>query len=160
MKRLILVLLSTLTFALCGNAQTTDKAVLTTPLSKNWYVQTGLDISLQKPYSYEFADAFKEGASWGLDVALGRWFTPEIGLRVKFNWENGVPLFGWNKANWIAPFFDPGRNMKRGGYIIFGGDLQFDIHNIFFGYNSDRKWNLQVFRRYATTMASNCMISW
>lgn len=147
MKRLILLLLPALAISLSGNAQTTDNAVLATPLSKNWYVQTGIDISLQKPYSYEFSDAFKEGTSWGLDVAIGRWFTPEIGLRVKLNWENGIPLFGWNKANWIAPFYEPGRNMKRGGYLIGGGDLQFDIHNIFFGYNPDRRWNMQVFPR-------------
>ena len=118
MKRLILTLFSVLGFAVCGNAQATDNAVLTAPLKWNWYVQTGLDISLQKPYSYEFSDAFKEGAAWGLGASLGRWFTPEIGLRVRLNWQNGIPLFGWNKANWIAPFYDPGKNMKRGGYIV------------------------------------------
>lgn len=145
MKRLILILLTIL--SLTGYAQTSDNAVLTTPLKRNWFVQTGIDISLQKPYSYEFADAFKEGASWGLDVALGRWFTPEIGLRARLNWENGIPLFGWNKANWIAPFYEPGKNMKRGGYLIGNGDVLFDVHNIFFGYNPDRCWNMQVFPR-------------
>ena len=147
MKRLILTLFSVLALAVYGSAQTTDNAVLTTPLNRNWYVQTGIDISLQKPYSYEFSEAFKEGASWGLNVALGRWFTPEIGLRVRLNWENGIPLFGWNKANWIAPFYEPGKNMKRGGYLIGNGDVQFDIHNIFFGYNPERRWNMQVFPR-------------
>jgi hypothetical protein len=147
MKRLILISLSVLGLAVYGSAQTTDKAVLTTPLKKNWYVQTGIDISLQKPYTYEFAESFKEGSSWGLDVALGRWFTPEIGLRVRLNWENGIPLFGWNKANWIAPFYEPGRNMKRGGYLVGNGDVQFDIHNIFFGYDPNRRWNMQVFPR-------------
>ena len=147
MKRLILTLFSALALAVYGSAQTTDNAVMTTPLNRNWYVQTGIDISLQKPYSYEFSEAFKEGASWGLNVALGRWFTPEIGLRVRLNWENGIPLFGWNKANWIAPFYEPGKNMKRGGYLIGNGDVQFDIHNIFFGYNPERRWNMQVFPR-------------
>ena len=145
MKRLILILLSAL--SLSANAQTTDNAVLMAPLNRNWYVQTGIDISLQKPYSYEFSDAFKEGLSWGIDAAIGRWFTPEIGLRVKVNWENGIPMFGWNKANWIAPFYEPGTNMKRGGYLITNGDLQLDVHNIFFGYNPDRNWNMQVFAR-------------
>lgn len=147
MKRLILIYLSVIGLAMCGYAQTADNAVLTTPLKRNWYVQTGIDISLQKPYTYEFSDAFKNGCSWGLDVAIGRWFTPEIGLRVRLNWENGVPLFGWNKANWLAPFYEPGKNMKRGGYLVSNGDIQFDIHNIFFGYNPDRCWNMQVFPR-------------
>lgn len=147
MKRLIQTLFFVMGLAVCGNAQTTDNAVLTTPLNRNWYVQTGIDISLQKPYTYEFSDAFKEGFSWGVDVALGRWFTPEIGVRVKLNWENGIPLFGWNKANWLAPFYEPGTNMKRCGYLVGNGDLLFDIHNIFFGYNPDRCWNMQVFPR-------------
>ena len=145
MKRLIVILLHV--WCLTAYAQTRDKAVLMAPLNRNWFVQTGIDISLQKPYDYEFADAFKNGSSWGLNVALGRWFTPEIGLRVRLNWENGIPLFGWNKADWIAPFYEPGKNMKRGGYLVGNGDLQFDIHNIFFGYNPDRRWNMQVFGR-------------
>lgn len=145
MKRLIVILFHVWT--LTAYAQKPDNAVLMAPLNRNWFVQTGIDISLQKPYDYEFSDAFKNGSSWGLNVALGRWFTPEIGLRVRLNWENGIPLFGWNKADWIAPFFEPGKNMKRGGYLVGNGDLQFDIHNIFFGYNPDRRWNMQVFGR-------------
>ena len=145
MKRLIVILLHV--WGLTVYAQTADNAVLMAPLSRNWFVQTGIDISLQKPYDYEFSDAFKDGSSWGLNVALGRWFTPEIGLRVRLNWENGIPLFGWNKADWIAPFYEPGKNMKRGGYLVACGDVQFDIHNIFFGYNPDRRWNMQVFPR-------------
>ena len=147
MKRTILTLLAVLAFLVNGYAQSTDHAVLTAPLKKNWYVQTGLDISLQKPYSYEFAESFKNGASWGLTGMIGRWFTPEIGLRMRLNWQNGIPLFGWNKADWLAPFFEPGRNMKRGGYLVLNGDVQFDIHNIFFGYNPKRCWNMQVFPR-------------
>ena len=46
MKRQILLLFSVLGIAVCGNAQTTDNAVLTTPLKHNWYVQTGIDITL------------------------------------------------------------------------------------------------------------------
>lgn len=145
MKRLIVILFHVWT--LTAYAQKPDNAVLMAPLNRNWFVQTGIDISLQKPYDYEFSDAFKNGSSWGLNVALGRWFTPEIGLRVRLNWENGIPLFGWNKADWIAPFYEPGKNMKRGGYLVGNGDLQFDIHNIFFGYNPDRRWNMQVFGR-------------
>ena len=52
MKRLILTLISVLLLSsLCGLAQTTDRAVLRPSLRRNWYVQTGIDISLQKPYS-------------------------------------------------------------------------------------------------------------
>ena len=111
----------------------------------NWYLDAGIDFSLQKPYSYEFSDSYENGRSWGVNAAVGRWFTPEIGTRFKLNWENGIPLFGKNKANWLGPFFEPGKNMERGGYLVVTGDIQFDFHNIFFGYDPDRKWNLQIY---------------
>ena len=147
MKRTIFTFFAALAVLLNGYAESSDNAVLTTPLKKNWYVQTGLDISLQKPYTYEFAESFKNGASWGLTGMIGRWFTPEVGLRVRLNWQNGIPLFGWNRADWIAPFYEPGRNMKRGGYLVGSGDVQLDVHNIFFGYNPKRCWNMQVLPR-------------
>ena len=146
MKRLIFIFCA-LTYTIIGYAQTTEKTVLTTTLKKNWFIQTGIDISLQKPYNHEFSDAFKEGSSWGVDAAFGRWFTPEIGVRAKVNWENGIPLFQKNKANWLAPFYEPGKNMERGGYLTGNADVQFDVHNLFFGYNPKRRWNMQAFLR-------------
>ena len=73
----------------------------------NWYLQTGLDMSLQNPYGYSFSDVFPNGKTFGVDVALGKWFTPEVGVRAKVNWENGIGLFRNDHANWLAPFYKP-----------------------------------------------------
>lgn len=113
----------------------------------NWYVQTGLDMSLQNPYGCNFSKVFPNGKSFGLDIAAGKWFTPELSLRGKFNWENGVGLFRNNHANWLAPFHQGGKNMDQGGYITVVGDIQFDINNLFIGYNVKRIWNIQIYPR-------------
>ena len=42
----------------------------------NWYVQLGLDMSLQNPYGYDLAKVFPNGKTFGVNAAIGRWFTP------------------------------------------------------------------------------------
>lgn len=113
----------------------------------NWYVQVGLDMSLQNPCGYNFAKVFPNGKTFGVNAAVGRWFTPGLGLRGKVNWENGIPLFENGHANWLAPFDQPGVHMDRGGNLTLLGDIQFDIHNLFWGYDAERKWHLQLFPR-------------
>ncbi len=123
----------------------------------NWYVQAGLDMSLQNPYGHDFAKVFPNGKSFGVDVAVGRWFTPEIGLRVKVNWENGLSMLENGHANWLAPFDQPGVNLEKGGYYTFVGDIQFDLHNLLLGYDPNRMWNMQVYPRAGA--AYNCGVS-
>lgn len=113
----------------------------------NWYVQAGLDMSLQNPYGHDFSKVFPNGKTFGVDIAVGRWFTPELGLRLKLNWENSIPLFENGHADWLAPFYQPGVNMDKGGYVTVVGDIQFDLHNLFLGYDPDRVWNMQLYPR-------------
>lgn len=122
-------------------------SVVTNSFWSNWYVQVGLDMSLQNPYGHNFGDVFPNGKTFGVDAALGRWFTPGLGLRGKVNWENGIRLFENDHAAWLAPFYQNGVNMDRGGYLSVVGDIQFDIHNLFYGYDEARLWNFQVFPR-------------
>lgn len=147
MKQFIIALL--LAFLAPGKsaAQLSEHAVAANPFWSNWYVQLGFDMSLQNPYGYSFSDVFPNGKTFGVDAALGRWFTPEIGLRGKINWENGIRLFENGHASWLAPFGRNGENMDKGGYMAVVGDIQFDIHNLFWGYEAYRLWNLQVYPR-------------
>ncbi len=114
---------------------------------ENWFVQFGLDMSLQKPYGYDFSDVFPNGKTFGIDVAVGKWFTPVLGIRGRLNWENGIKLFENDHANWLAPFYEPGVNMDRGGYVAFYGDIMFNLHSLLWGYKQDRIWNLSVYPR-------------
>ena len=114
---------------------------------KHWYVQMGLDMTLQNPYGYNFAHVFPNGKSFGLDLAVGKWFSHQVGVRGKFNWENRLPLLENGHANWLAPFYEPGENRRKGGYIALYGDMLLNMHNFFGTYRVDRKWNLSLYPR-------------
>ena len=144
----VLMMASTMTLYAQPMAKGEERyAVAMADLWDNWYVQVGLDMSLQNPCGYNFAKVFPNGKTFGVNAAVGRWFTPGLRLRGKVNWENGIPLFENGHANWLAPFDQPGVHMDRGGNLTLLGDVQFDIHNLFYGYDAERKWHLQLFPR-------------
>ena len=113
----------------------------------DWFVQLGLDMSLQNPYGYNFSHVFPNGKTFGIDAAAGKWVTPQVGFRGKFNWENGIGLFRNDHANWLAPFNQPGTNMDKGGYIALYGDILLNLHNFFGTYRPDRTWNISAYPR-------------
>jgi len=152
MKKILLILFLTLSSVITSYSQTSteknnDNGVLTNSFWSNWYVQVGLDMSLQNPYRYDFSKVFPKGKTFGLDIAAGKWFSPEIGLRMRVNWENGFPLFKNNHVEWVAPFGRNNTNMDDGGYIAVYGDVQLSLSNIISGYDESRKWNVVVFPR-------------
>jgi hypothetical protein len=106
-----------------------------------------LDMSLQNPYGYNFSHVFPNGKTFGVDVALGKWFTPQVGVRGKVNWENGIKVFENGHANWLAPFDEPGKNIDKGGYIGLYGDVLLNVHNFLTNYNHERAWNLSAYPR-------------
>lgn len=114
---------------------------------KDWFVQVGLDMTLQNPYGYDFSKVFPNGKSFGLDLAVGKWFSHQVGFRAKFNWENKLPLLENEHANWLAPFYEPGVNREKGGYIALYGDVLFNLHNFFGTYRPERKWNASLYPR-------------
>lgn len=123
------------------------RTVRTEGFWENWFVQMGLDMTLQNPYGYDFSKVFPNGKSFGLDVAVGKWFTHQVGVRGKFNWENKLPLLENGHANWLAPFYQPGENRRKGGYIALYGDALLNLHNLFGEYRPERIWNTSLYPR-------------
>ena len=116
-------------------------------IRNDWYVQAGLDMTLQNPYGYNFSNVFPNGKSFGVDVAVGKWFAPEIGGRVKLNWENKVPLLANGHANWLAPFYQPGVNRDKGGYVAAYADLAVSLKQLLSARHVEPKWNVAVYPR-------------
>lgn len=141
-KRISVFLLG---LAFCAGIRAQE--VVTNGFWDNWYVQMGMDMSLQNPYDTDFSKVFPNGKTFGMDVAVGKWFTPLFGLRGKLNWENGIKLLENGHANWLAPFYKPGENIDKGGYIALYGDLQFNLHHLFGGFDADRRWTAILYPR-------------
>ena len=129
------------------DGKATENVLVNDRFWKHWFVQMGLDMTLQNPYGYDLSKVFPNGKSFGLELAVGKWFSHQVGVRGKFNWENALPLLENDHANWLAPFGQPGVNRDKGGYIAVYGDVLVNMHNLFGTYRPDRTWNLSVYPR-------------
>ena len=117
-------------------------AVVENSFWDNWYGQVGVDMSLLFPSHHSIKDVFPNGKCFGMDVAVGKWFSPEFGGSFKVVWNNGILPNDHN--TWLAPYGVPGGNHRHGGYLNFIWDMQFNLHNLIGDYKPGRKWNLIV----------------
>jgi len=112
-------------------------AVVTSSFWDNWFVQMGVDMSLQNPYGCDFTHTFPKGKSYGVDAALGKWFTHQVGFRGKMNVEHA--FLQSDHAVWLKSY--------RNGYLTLQGDVLVDVQNLFGEYQPDKKWSLLVYPR-------------
>ena len=122
--------------------ETDTTAIVTNAFADNWNVQFGVDMTLLNPYGHDFKEVFPNGKAFGIDVALGKWFSPEFGLRAKLKWGNGI--LKNNHALWYRPYGEPDGNHRNGGFVTFVGDVELNLHNLFGTYQPDRVWNAIV----------------
>lgn len=128
-----------------------EKGVVLNTFWDNWFVQTGLGMSLLNPYETDFKNVFPNGSTFGLNVGLGKWFTPEAGVRIGANWQNGIITN--QSASYLASKDNPEGKLDKRGYLAVYADLFFNLHNIIGGYDKNRTWNAIVYPRAG--LASN-----
>ena len=149
MKKL-LITLAFVGLGTAANAQSTQietpskYTVATNSFWSNWYVQFGVDMSVMNPYKSKFfTEDWHNGRTYGIDLAIGKWFTPGIGVRTKVQWENGLFAHAFRNTDHViwAPDF------HKGGYGAAALDVQFNLTNLFKGYDENRIWNLIIYPR-------------
>lgn len=107
-------------------------SVATNSFWANWYVQVGGEFNAaysnqenlgnKNPFSVD-------RGTFGFNVAVGKWFTPVIGIRTKFQ---GL----WSKSVVDA------NNHHAYSYWNIHEDVMFNLSNMFCGYNENRVWNI------------------
>lgn len=127
------------------HAKHSEKAIVLNSFWDNWFIQAGLGMSLLNRFGENFADVFPNGKTFGVNLGLGKWITPDIGIRGGLNWQNGI--VGNNHLSWMDTEGKPGSNHDGGGYVAVYADLFLNLHNLFGGYDRDRVWNAIVFPR-------------
>ena len=141
MKKLLIVL------AMCGlsmgsmaqetTADPVEKySVATNSFWSNWFIQAGADWNAF--YSNEehgqglSRSPFKSfRATPGFSVAIGKWFTPGLGLRTKFS---GV---------WGRTVVDENKHSNHTWTL--NENVLFNLSNMLYGYNPTRVWNFVPF---------------
>lgn len=152
MKKLMMALafvgLCTAANAQCDEfaTPTTNKySVATNSFWSNWFVQVGIDANVVSQYGHGplLKTDWHDGRTYGFDLAVGKWFTPGIGTRLKLNWENGAFYHAFRNLDHVIE----GPDAHKGGYAQLYFDTEFNLSNIFCGYNESRVWNLSFFPR-------------
>ena len=140
MKKLFIVLafagIASTSFA---QEEATEKySVATNSFWSNWFIQAGgtwsawysagehgLDLK-RSPFS-------KFRSNPGVSIAIGKWFTPGLGLRLKGQGIWGKTIHSEDNVN------------SKNRYWSVNGQALFNLSNMFFGYNPKRVWNFIPF---------------
>ena len=119
--------------------QVQDKyQVLTNPFWSNWFFSVGGGAQVLYGNG-DKAGKFKDRISPVLNVAIGKWFTPGLGLRLQYS---GLEAKGFTYDK-TAPYVT-GNELGDGYYkqkwnmANFHGDVLFNLSNMLCGYNEDR----------------------
>lgn len=146
MKKLIFAL--ALGFSLSGFAQESTTStpvrkysVATNPFWSNWFFQGGLEwnawYSAAEHGNGLARSPFKSFRSNpGIGLAVGKWFTPELGLRTKLQ---GI----WGKT--VDPNRFPKDLSSPNKYWILSEQIMLNLNNLICGYDEDRVWNFIPF---------------
>lgn len=107
-------------------------SVITNSFWHNWFVQGGITMSSfwsdqESGLSSGFDHGFRNNI--GLSLAIGKWFTPSIGLRTKLNgfWGRSV----------VSEDADENSNK----YWTLSEQVMFNMSNMLYGYNETRLYN-------------------
>ncbi|WP_337387001.1 OmpA family protein [Prevotella sp.] len=141
MKKLLIVLaMCGLTMGAKAQETTTDPvlkySVATNSFWSNWFIQVGADWN-----AYYSNEEHGQGLSHspfkgframpGFSVAVGKWFTPGLGLRTKF------------QGLWGRQVYDDVKHTRH--MWTLNENVLFNLSNMLCGYNPDRVWNFVPF---------------
>ena len=140
MKKLLLML-ALASVSVAGMAQDNESAVpemkysvATNSFWSNWFVQANLAGSAfysNEEMGYGFSKSPFKGFrnNLGFSVAIGKWFTPGIGLRTKFQ---GI---------WGRTVGSEDKDLNASKYWVLNEQVLFNLSNMICGYNESRVWN-------------------
>jgi len=135
MKKIVLFVLYSLIFSSVGAQESSmpvqKYGVATNSFWNNWFAQVQLSgASFYSDHSNVSSGLFKDfRTNLGASVALGKWFTPGLGLRTKFNGFWGRSVYTEDKA----------QNAMK--YWTLQEQALFNLSNMFYGYSDTRVWN-------------------
>ncbi len=119
---------------------TRQYSVATNSFWSNWFVQVGAQWNAWYSSQEHGQDLDKSPfkgfrSNPGVAVAVGKWFTPGLGLRTKLQ---GI----WGKRVWN---YGEGPEDVANKYWFLNEDVLFNLSNMLYGYNEKRVWNFIPF---------------
>lgn len=129
-----------------NNEEGSDKhRVETNRFWDNWFISVGGGAQIYFD-DHNKQMNFGDRLSPALDIAVGKWFTPEIGVRLMYSGlsisgatqngahSNGKPISGKPQdGHWLTE--------QKIDFFNLHGDVMFNLSNVFYGKNEFRFWN-------------------
>lgn len=154
MKKFFLMLaIAGMSLSAMAQADPTEKySVATNSFWSNWFIQTnvtwnsywsgGNNHLFSSPFRkfglgsepWTAAEAGKHPTGLGFSVAIGKWFTPGLGLRTKAN-------LGWQGKAFKTIDFDKNPVEGTPFYATVNEQVLFNLSNMLCGYSETRVWN-------------------
>ena len=126
--------------------QVQDKyPVITNSFWDNWFLSLGGGASVLMGDS-DHAGSFGKRISPTLNVALGKWFTPGVGLRLQYSGLQAKGFTDQKDADYVrGNQFKGGYYKQRFDYMNLHGDVLFNLNALFGGYNRQRVYEVIPF---------------
>lgn len=140
--RKLLIVLAFAGISMSTMAQDADPvqkySVATNSFWSNWFIQVGADwnawySSEEHGLNLNRSPFKKFRSNPGVSVALGKWFTPGIGLRTKL------------QGFWGKTVTDANNYGNHNSYWVLNEHVLFNVSNMLCGYNPNRVWNFIPF---------------
>lgn len=171
MKKLLMIMAlagCTMTGFAQDETLTEKYSVATNSFWSNWFVQVGADWNAWYSNQEHGRNAAESPlkrfrSNPGASIAIGKWFTPGLGLRTKVQ---GI----WGKR--VGASLNPASRLDNGNkYWIAQEQVMFNMSNLLCGYNENRVWNVIPFagagigrsmsaNRYAMGLSAGVQSSW
>lgn len=147
MRKVVIMLaivgLSTVAMAQNTSSSCENKSeVLTNKFWDNWFISAGVGGEMLMGNS-DAAGTVRKRISPTFNVAVGKWFTPGLGLRLQYS---GLQGRGYtrdaNNGYVDAQGSVPGYYKQKFDYMNLHGDVMFNLSSMFFGYNPQRVYEM------------------
>jgi outer membrane protein OmpA-like peptidoglycan-associated protein len=115
--------------------------VLTNRFFDNWFISVGGGAQMLFGHDND-EGKFSKRISPALNVAIGKWFTPGLGVRLQYS---GLSVFGHTRtadAPYITSGPVDGLYKKKINYMNLHADVMLDLNALFGGYNSRRVYEI------------------
>lgn len=109
----------------------------------NWFVTVGAGGGLFVG-DHDRQIGLGKRISPALDIEVGKWFTPGVGLRLGYNGLSAKGATRWSTAHSTGkdvPGWNGGMDYSKFKYFNLHADVLLNFSNLFCGYNEKRIWN-------------------
>ncbi|MDD6210788.1 MAG: OmpA family protein [Bacteroidales bacterium] len=141
---LLLFMIPLLSFAQDDNNSKKEKyAVITNGFWDNWFISAGAGAQVYLGDSDgEKSGTFGKRIAPAIDIAIGKWFTPGLGLRLTYSGLQGRG-FGYKgfEEHLTNPYENSSLYRQKWNMMNLHGDIMFNLTNMFCGYKENRVYS-------------------